>query len=109
MLRRLAALQRYGMRPGLDGMRELLHRVGDPQVGSRVIHVGSTNGKGSTAAMIEAGLRAADRRTGLYTSPHLLRFTERIRIDGDEISRDKAAAVGERVFAAGGEYTFFEV
>jgi dihydrofolate synthase/folylpolyglutamate synthase len=109
MLQRLAALRRYGMRPGLDAIRELLRRVGDPHVGMRVIHVGGTNGKGSTAAMIEAGLRAANMRTGLYTSPHLLRFTERIRIDGDEITRARAAEVAEAVLAGGGEYTFFEV
>jgi len=109
MLARLGALRRYGMRPGLDAIRELLHRVGDPHVGMRVIHVGGTNGKGSTAAMIEAGLRASGRRTGLYTSPHLLRFTERIRIDGDELAPARAAEVAEAVLAGGGEYTFFEV
>jgi len=109
MLERLAALKRYGMRPGLDAIRELLHRVGDPHVGMSVIHVGGTNGKGSTAAMIEAALRADGRRTGLYTSPHLLRFTERIRIDGDEIPPAQAAELAEVVLAGGGEFTFFEV
>jgi dihydrofolate synthase / folylpolyglutamate synthase len=108
MLQRLLALRRFGMRPGLDGVRALLHALGDPQGALGVVHVGGTNGKGSTAAMIEAGLRADGRRTGLYTSPHLLRFTERIRVGGAEIARERAAALAERVFAVGGEYTFFE-
>src|SRR5437763_13372672 len=107
--RRLGALQRFGMRPGLEATRALLRAVGDPQDGLAVVHVGGTNGKGSTAAMIEAGLRAAGRRTGLYTSPHLSRFTERIRVDGDELSRQEAAALGARVFAHAQEHTFFEV
>jgi len=112
MLRRLVGLRRFGMRPGLDGIRELLERLQPAFAGGTVVHVGGTNGKGSTAAMIEAGLRADGRRTGLYTSPHLLRFTERIRIDGVEISRDGAAHIAEEIFASskdGGEHTFFEV
>jgi dihydrofolate synthase/folylpolyglutamate synthase len=109
MLQRLFALRRFGMRPGLDGMRELLAAVGNPHQQLRVVHVGGTNGKGSTAAIIEAGLRADGRHTGLYTSPHLLRVTERIRLDGVEIDRARAAALAERVLAVGGEFTFFEV
>jgi dihydrofolate synthase/folylpolyglutamate synthase len=109
MLQRLVGLRRFGMRPGLDGIRELLERARPAFAGSPVVHVGGTNGKGSTAAMIEAGLRAGGRRTGLYTSPHLLRFTERIRIDGVEISRDLAAQIAEQIFGLGGEHTFFEV
>jgi dihydrofolate synthase/folylpolyglutamate synthase len=109
MLQRLAALRRYGMRPGLKSIAALLAAVGEPQRAAAVVHVAGTNGKGSTAAMIAAGLRAAGKRVGLYTSPHLLRFTERICIDGEEIDRAHAAAIAERVFAVAGEHTFFDV
>src|SRR4051812_11520193 len=102
MLQRLFALRRFGMRPGLDGVRGLLERLGRPHERLAVVHVGGTNGKGSTVAMIEAALRAAGRRTGMYTSPHLLRFTERIRIDGQELAPAEAAALAERVLAVGG-------
>jgi dihydrofolate synthase/folylpolyglutamate synthase len=67
---------------GLDRIRAVLAALGDPQRAYRVVHVAGTNGKGSTCAMIEAGLRAARIRTGLFTSPHLIEPTERIRIDG---------------------------
>jgi len=109
LLRRLAALRRYGMRPGLESIRALCAALGDPQRTLEVVHVGGTNGKGSTAAMIAAGLRADGKRVGLYTSPHLLRFTERIVIDGAELARERAAAIGERVLAAANEATFFDV
>ena len=82
----LGAAQRFGVRLDLAPMRAALVRLGSPETRlPRVVHVGGTNGKGSTAAMIEAGLRAAGMRTGLYTSPHLARFTERIRLDGAEV------------------------
>ncbi|HEX9101073.1 MAG TPA: Mur ligase family protein, partial [Polyangia bacterium] len=109
MLRRLAALQRYGMRPGLESISALCAALGDPQAGLAVVHVGGTNGKGSTAAMIAAGARADGRRVGLYTSPHLLRFTERIVVDGAELPRERAAELGARVLAVAGEHTFFDV
>jgi dihydrofolate synthase/folylpolyglutamate synthase len=109
LLQRLLALRRFGMRPGLDGISALLGKLGDPQRALAVVHVGGTNGKGSTAAFVESALRASGRRTGLYTSPHLLRFTERIRIGGVELAQDEAAALGARVFDAGGEHTFFEI
>ena len=112
LLQRLVGLRRFGMRPGLDGIRELLDALGRPFAGGTIVHVGGTNGKGSTAAMIEAGLRADGRRTGLYTSPHLLRFTERIRVNGDEIAPELAARLGEEILAAskrGGPHTFFEI
>ncbi|MCC6263181.1 MAG: bifunctional folylpolyglutamate synthase/dihydrofolate synthase [Bryobacterales bacterium] len=72
---------------GLDRIRLLLRALGDPQREFQVVHVAGTNGKGSTCAMIAAGLQAAGRRTGLFTSPHLIEPTERIRIDGADLSR----------------------
>ena len=109
LLSRLSALRRFGMRPGLDGVRALLAAVGDPHERLAAVHIAGTNGKGSTAAFVESALRAAGTRTGLYTSPHLLRLTERIRVDGAEIDRHIAADLGARVLAVGGEFTFFEV
>lgn len=72
---------------GLERIRALLHALGDPHRRFQTVHVAGTNGKGSTCAMAAAALRAAGRRTGLYTSPHLIEPTERIRIDGDDLSR----------------------
>lgn len=74
-----------GIRWGLERTRRLLAAVGDPHLTYHTIHIGGTNGKGSVAAMTEAVLRRAGRRTGLYTSPHLVDFRERIRIDGAPI------------------------
>ncbi len=71
---------------GLDRIRATLTALGNPQDGLRFIHVAGTNGKGSTCAMIESGLRAAGQRTGLFTSPHLAEPTERIQIDGVAVS-----------------------
>jgi dihydrofolate synthase/folylpolyglutamate synthase len=109
LLERLFALRRFGVRPGLDGMRALLDGLGRPERELAAVHIAGTNGKGSTAAFAEALLRADGRRTGLYTSPHLLRFTERVRVDGEELGEDEAAELGERVLAARPESTFFEV
>jgi dihydrofolate synthase / folylpolyglutamate synthase len=71
---------------GLERIARLLDALGRPQDGLRFVHVAGTNGKGSTCAMIESGLRAAGQRTGLFTSPHLAEPTERIRISGQAIS-----------------------
>ncbi len=72
---------------GLDRIRAVLAALGNPERAFRVVHVAGTNGKGSTCAMIEAGLRAAGIRTGLFTSPHLIEPTERIQIDGIPVSQ----------------------
>ena len=74
---------------GLERIRAVLKALGDPQRACRVAHVAGTNGKGSTCAMIEAGLRAAGVRTGLFTSPHLSEPVERIQIDGIPVTRDQ--------------------
>jgi dihydrofolate synthase/folylpolyglutamate synthase len=77
---------------GLERIATLLEALGYPQRAFRIVHVAGTNGKGSTCAMIESGLRAAGRRTGLFTSPHLIEPTERIRIDGCPVSAGSFAA-----------------
>jgi dihydrofolate synthase/folylpolyglutamate synthase len=82
---------------GLDRIRTLLEALGNPQKACRIVHIAGTNGKGSTAAMIESGLRAAGYRTGLFTSPHLVEPTERIRIDGSPVSAEEFAAAFDQV------------
>ncbi len=76
---------------GLERITRLLEALGNPHRIGRFVHVAGTNGKGSTCAMIEAGMRVAGLRTGLYTSPHLVEPTERIRIAGREITPDQFA------------------
>ncbi|HEX5816170.1 MAG TPA: Mur ligase family protein [Methylomirabilota bacterium] len=93
-LARLLALrggEHAGMRPGLARIEALLEALGNPEQRYTLVQVGGTNGKGSTAAMLAAVLRAAGRRVGLYTSPHLVSFRERIRVDGEAIGEDDVA------------------
>jgi dihydrofolate synthase / folylpolyglutamate synthase len=92
----LAALRPHAIRLGLERVARALDDLGRPDRALRVLHVAGTNGKGSTCAMADAALRAAGHRVGLYTSPHLERFSERIRVDGREISD---AALARRVEA----------
>ena len=89
-----------GAKFGLERMRALLAELGNPESGQRFIHVAGTNGKGSTCAMIAAALSRSGLRTGLYTSPHLVEPTERIRIDGVPITASEFAAAFETVHAA---------
>jgi dihydrofolate synthase/folylpolyglutamate synthase len=85
---------------GLDRMSVLLETLGDPHRAGEFIHVAGTNGKGSTCAMIESGLRAAGVRTGLYTSPHLIEPVERIRISGEPVSPEVFSAAFDQVHDA---------
>lgn len=82
---------------GLDRIRNVLEALGNPQNAFRIVHVAGTNGKGSTCAIIESGLRAAGFRTGLFTSPHLIEPTERISIAGEPVSAGDFAAAFEQV------------
>ena len=84
-------------RLGLDRTRSLLRQLGDPQKELKFIHVAGSNGKGSTCAMLESILRTAGFRTGLYTSPYIQDFCERIRVGGENIPGDALAAITERV------------
>jgi len=81
----------------LARVRELLASLGDPQERYPTIHIAGTKGKGSTAAMISSGLRAAGYTTGLYSSPHLIDFTERIQIDGEQISESEFVGLVDRL------------
>ena len=85
---------------GLGRVSMLLEALGAPHRGGRIVHVAGTNGKGSTCALNEAALRAAGYRTGLFTSPHLLEPTERIRIDGAPVPRDLFTDAFRRVHEA---------
>lgn len=108
-LARLYARAPFGMRLGLEAMREASQRAGHPEQHLSVVHVAGTNGKGSTCAMLEAILRVDGKRTGLYTSPHLTRFAERIRIDGEPIDDDTLARCLTTALDVGPELSFFEV
>lgn len=92
----LASLGKFGMNLGLARIEKLTALLGHPERRFRTVHVTGTNGKGSTAAMLAAALRRAGIRTGLYTSPHLNEYTERITVDGKEISCGDFAAAVER-------------
>ena len=97
-----------GMRLGLEAMRAACTRADNPELAYDVAHVAGTNGKGSTCAMVESMARASGKKTGLYTSPHLCRFAERIRIDGEPISDETLAEVLERALEIGPDLSFFE-
>ena len=92
-LKRLYARSAHNIKLGLDLETELLERMGNPHLRMPHIHVAGTNGKGSVCAMIESVLRAAGYKTGLYTSPHLVRFNERIQVAGRCISDEDLAAL----------------
>ena len=81
----------FGIQLGLGRIRELLKRLGDPQTNYKTVHVTGTNGKGSVTAMIASALTCAGIKTGRYTSPHLEEYTERVAVDGIDISREDFA------------------
>lgn len=84
-----------GSKPGLSRTRELLSKMGNPQNRLRFVHIAGTNGKGSTSAMLASILECAGLKTGLYTSPFLFRFGERMKVNGEAISDDDLAAITE--------------
>lgn len=92
----LYQLQSHGIQPGLETITKLLWRLGDPQATFRTVHIAGTNGKGSTVAMTAAILMASGYRVGLYTSPHLIDFTERIRVQGRPISEARLIELTEQ-------------
>jgi dihydrofolate synthase/folylpolyglutamate synthase len=96
------------MRLGLEAMREACEQTGHPERAFRVVHVAGTNGKGSVCAMVESIARAAGMRTGMYTSPHLSRFAERIRVDGAPVTDEVLAELLTRALDVQPELSFFE-
>ena len=99
----LEGLSRFGIRLGLERMQELVIRLGHPEKKYPTIHITGTNGKGSTTACLAAILQEAGFRTGMYTSPHLERYTERMRIDGLEVEEAVFAHAIEQTAAAARE------
>src|SRR5580765_7445069 len=93
----LYRLQKHGIKLGLVTMTALMVRLGMPQTRYRTLHIAGTNGKGSTAAMAAAVLQAAGYRVGLYTSPHLVEFRERIRVNGEMIAESRVAQLTEQL------------
>ena len=87
----------FGSRPGLERIGELLEKLGNPQKRLRFVHIAGTNGKGSCAAMTASVLKAAGYKTGLYTSPYLYRFNERMQIGGKQIGDEALAEIVTRV------------
>lgn len=108
----LFSLQKFGIKFGLNSTEKILAQLGNPERRLRCIHVGGTNGKGSTAAMLSSLLKQHGLRVGLYTSPHLVRFTERFRINDQEVAPERILDIFERVRAVLDKReppTFFEV
>ena len=106
---RLYARVPLGMRLGLGPMQDACARFGHPERAFAAVHVAGTNGKGSVCAMVDAIARAAGRRVGLYTSPHLCRVAERIRVDGVPIDDAALAEALDAVLDGGPDLSFFEV
>ena len=96
-IEKIHEFERFGSVLGLERMTELLHRLGDPQEELKVIHIAGTNGKGSVSRYIYSVLREAGYRAGLYTSPFLETFNERIELDGSLISDEDP----ERLYGSG--------
>jgi dihydrofolate synthase/folylpolyglutamate synthase len=109
----LYGTQTFGIKLGLENARRLMAAAGDPQDRLKFIHVAGTNGKGSVCAMLDAVLRASGYRAGLFTSPHLVEFRERIRVDGAEIPEESAAEGLSLLCKAAEDWdhqpTFFEI
>lgn len=110
-LDKLFALHTFGIKLGLDNIKTFLDRIGNPQLSLKTIHIAGSNGKGSTAAFIASILQENKYRVGLYTSPHFVKFNERIKIDGEQIEDDYVVAFINRHENIIDELqlTFFEV
>jgi len=110
----LYGLEKFGMIFGLTQVERILEAIGNPHRAIQSIHIGGTNGKGSTAAMMASILQHEGYRVGLYTSPHLIRFTERIKVNGKEMEEKEVASltgwIRERIEEAGipSPFTFFD-
>jgi dihydrofolate synthase/folylpolyglutamate synthase len=93
----LFGLQRFGIKLGLSNITALLKHLGNPHQGLPAVHIAGSNGKGSTAAFLTSILRQAGYRVGLYTSPHLIDFAERIQVNGVPISEDQVVRLTDRI------------
>jgi len=111
-LKTIYKLGRFGIKLELETIEDILHYLGNPHQRFKMVHVAGTNGKGSTATYIASILQKAGFKTGVYTSPHLVRFNERIAINGQEISDDQVVDAYEAVHATDTgkrNATYFEI
>ena len=99
----LFGLQRFGIKLGLSNITALLGHLGNPHQGLPAVHIAGSNGKGSTAAFLTSILRQAGYRVGLYTSPHLIDFTERIQVNGAPIAEERVVRLTDRIREVVGE------
>ena len=93
----LFELRRFGIRPGLVNIKKLLYHLGSPHKNLKFIHIAGTNGKGSTAAFLHSVLKHSNYKTGLYTSPHLIDFCERIKINDTQIKKKRVTELIEKI------------
>jgi dihydrofolate synthase/folylpolyglutamate synthase len=109
----LYGTQRFGIKLGLENVERFLRELAVPGNGQRIVHVAGTNGKGSVCAMIDSIARAAGYRTGLFTSPHLITYRERIRVNGEMIGQEEVArglgALRQMIRDWDPHPTFFEI
>lgn len=109
----LYGTQRFGIKLGLENVQRLLRELSLPGNSQSIIHVAGTNGKGSVCAMIDSICRAAGYRTGLFTSPHLVTYRERVRVNGEMIAAEEVAhglgALRKLIQGWGPHPTFFEI
>ncbi len=89
--------ERFGIKPGLERIEKLLELLGNPQENLDIVHVAGTNGKGSTCAMLASGLSETGYKVGLYTSPYVICFNERMQINGQMISDDELASLATEI------------
>lgn len=113
LLEELYSYSLHSIKLGLDNIREICEELGNPQNDYKIIHIAGTNGKGSTSTTIEYGLLENGNTVGKYTSPHIIKFNERIRVNGIEITDEEIgfyySLVKEAVSRLGIKPTFFEV
>jgi dihydrofolate synthase / folylpolyglutamate synthase len=111
ILKELYALQRFGIKPGLERTLKLLDFYGNPQNQIETIHTAGTNGKGAVCSIISSILKESGLKVGLYTSPHLVRFNERIKINGSNINDTDLVRLAEPLLEFGKSIsaTFFEI
>jgi dihydrofolate synthase/folylpolyglutamate synthase len=108
-LERLYALALHGRKLGLERVQAACDKLGNPERSFQTVHVAGTNGKGTVTAFVGSMARAAGLRVGVYTSPHLCRFAERINIGGAPLEDDKLVVYLNQVMDVGPDLTFFEV
>lgn len=100
IIERIHSIERFGIKLGMERLAELLKRLGDPQKGLRCIHVAGTNGKGSVCAYLTEGLAACGYRVGMYISPFIEVFNERIQYDGRYITDEELDRFGWQAIRA---------